>query len=94
MFDYNYYCEVTLDRADIKPGIYSFSSEKNIRIGYNRLITLSDKVWRQGPKGGVKIIKDRGAALRYSSGFVTTDEHLMKKFMWVKLQAQSFDKGA
>ena len=93
MLDYSYYCEVTYDRADIKPGVYSFSSEKNSRIGYNRLITLSDKVWRQGPKGGVKIIKDRGAVF-HPSGFVTTDEKLMKKFMWVKLQAQPFIKGA
>ena len=93
MLDYSYYCEVTYDRADIKPGIYSFSSQKNSHLGFNRLITLSDKVWRQGPKGGVKIIKDRGAAFRYN-GYVTTDEKLMKKFMWVKLQAQSFNTGA
>jgi hypothetical protein len=91
--DYNYYCEVTYDRADIRPGIYSFSSQKNSRLQFNRLITLSDKVWRQGPKGGVKIIKDRHASFRYS-GYITTDEKLMKKFMWVKLQAQSFNTGA
>lgn len=94
MVDYNYYCEVTYDRADIKPGIYSFLSEKNSRIGYNRLITLSDKVWRQGPKGGVKIIKDRGASFFHPTGYVTTNEKLMKKFMWVKLKAQPFIKGA
>ena len=93
MVDYNYYCEVTYDRADIKPGVYSFSSRKNSHLGYNRLITLSDKVWRQGPKGGVKIIKDRYTSFRYS-GYVTTDEKLMKKFMWVKLQARSFIIGA
>lgn len=93
MVDYNYYCEVTYDRADIKPGIYSFLSEKNSRIGYNRLITLSDKVWRQGPKGGVKIIKDRSYHYRHTR-YVTTDEKLMKKFMWVKLQAQPYNKGA
>jgi len=91
--DYNYYCEVVFDRADIKPGIYSFSSQKNSHLGYNRLITLSDKVWRQGPKGGVKIIKDRYATF-HPAGYVTTNEKLMKKFMWVKLQAQTFNKGA
>jgi len=91
--DYNYYCEVTYDRADIKPGIYSFLSQKNSHLGFNRLITLSDKVWRQGPKGGVKIVKDRGASFHYSR-YVTTDEKLMKKFMWVKLQAQPYTKGA
>jgi hypothetical protein len=91
--DYNYYCEVTYDRADIRPGVYSFSSEKNSRIGYNRLITLSDKVWRQGPKGGVKILKDRNSYHRHTQ-YVTTSEKLMKKFMWVKLQAQPYIKGA
>ena len=93
MVEYSYYCEVAYDRADIKPGIYSFSSQKNSHLGFNRLITLSDKVWRQGPKGGVKIIKDRGATY-HPAGYVTTDEKLMKKFMWVKLQAQSFNTGA
>lgn len=89
-YNYNYYCEVTYDRADIKPGVYTFSSQKNSRLGYNRLITLSDKVWRQGPKGGVKIIKDR---TKYaSSQYVTSDEKTMKKFMWVKLQAQPYIK--
>jgi hypothetical protein len=91
--DYTYYCEVTYDRTDIKPGVYSFSSEKNSRIGYNRLITVSDKVWRQGPKGGVKMLKDRNAYHRHAQ-YVTTSEKLMKKFMWVKLQAQPYIKGA
>jgi hypothetical protein len=84
--NYTYYCEVTYDRADIKPGVYSFNSQKNSRIGYNRLITVSDKVWRQGPKGGVKIVKDR---TRNYMNYVTSDEKMMKKFIWIKLKAQS-----
>jgi hypothetical protein len=86
--DYSYYCEVTYDRADIKPGIYSFVAGKHHPSGKGRLVTLSDRIWRQGPKGGVKIIKER---TKYaSSQYVTTDEKLMKKFMWVKLQAQPY----
>ena len=92
MVEYTYYCKVTFDRADIKPGMYRFSGAQGNTLGYNRLITLSDKVWRQGPKGGVKIIKDRTQWA--SSQYVTTNEKIMKEFMWVKLQAQSFIKGS
>ena len=92
MADYTYYCRVTFDRADIKPGLYVFSTAKDRTLGYNRLVTISDKVWRQGPKGGVKIIKDRQTWP--SPGYVTTNEKIMKEFMWVKLQAQTYIKGA
>lgn len=87
--NYTYYCEVTYDRADIKPGVYSFNSQKNIRTdfyGHIRLITLSDKIWCQGPRGGVKVIKDKTRRYR---GYVTSNEEMMKKFIWVKLKAQS-----
>jgi len=91
--DFTYYCEVTLDRADIKPGTYSFTTGgPRSFLKFNRLTTVSDKVWRQGPRGGVKIVKDR-YALFHPAGYVTTDEKLMKKFMWVKLKSQTF-KGA
>ncbi len=90
MAEHTFYCEVVYDRDDIKPGIYSFISRDSFNfLGYNHLVTLSNKVWRQGPKGGVKIIKDR-AGLSYP-GYVTTDVDEMKKFMWAKLQAQSFN---
>ena len=90
--EYTYYCRVTYDRADIGPGMYSFRVERSNTLGYNRLITIADKVWRQGPKGGVKIIKERHKWA--SSQYVTTDEKIMKEFMWVKLQAQTYIKGA
>lgn len=91
MVEYTYYCKVTYDRADIKPGIYSFGGTRGNTLGYNRLITISDKVWRQGPKGGVKIIKDRTQWA--SAQYVTTNEKVMKEFMWVKLQAETYIKG-
>ena len=93
MAEFTYYCKVTYDRADIKPGMYRFSGPRGGTLGYNRLITLSDKVWRQGPKGGVKIVKDRNSRIR-NNQYVTTNEKIMKEFMWVKLQAQSFIKGS
>lgn len=94
MVDYTYYCEVEYDRADYAPGVYSFQSRGTASfLGFNRLVTLSNKVWRQGPKGGVKIIKDR-KALFPSTQYVTTNELLMKEFMWVKLKAQEVKKGA
>lgn len=91
--EYSYYCEVTFDRADIKPGVYMFRTSKDRTLGYNRLVTLSHKIWRQGPKGGVRIIKDK-ENWAHRIGYVTTDEKIMKEFMWVKLQAQSFFKGS
>jgi len=52
----------------------------------NRCVSYSHKVWKQGPRGGVKIIKDRMGTDFY--GYVTKNEEAMKEFMWVKLQAQ------
>ena len=93
MVEYTYYCKVVYDRADIKPGLYMFSVTRDNTLGYNRLVTLSHKVWRQGPKGGVKIVKDK-ENWAHNIGYVTNNEKIMKEFMWVKLQAQPFNKGA
>lgn len=70
-----------------------FSTTRDRTLGYNRLVTLSHKVWRQGPKGGVKIVKDK-ENWAHNIGYVTKNEKIMKEFMWVKLQAQPFIKGA
>lgn len=91
MAEYTYYCEVVFDRADVRPGVYSFRAAKNNFLGYGRVMTLSEKIWRQGPKGGVKIVKSRKQFV--SSQYVTSDEKTMKEFMWVKLQAQPYGKG-
>lgn len=85
--EHTYYCEVTRERADIKSGLYTFSGPSSSFLRYNRLVTLSDKVWLQGPRGGVKIIKDR-AGIRIQH-YVTNDVEEMKEFMWAKLQAQT-----
>lgn len=94
MVDYTYYCVVRKDYNhfdDISPGTYSFTvSRKRIGIPFNchRIMTVSSKVWKQGPKGGVKIIKDGSLMRHFTSEYVTTNEKLMKEFMWDKLQAQ------
>lgn len=89
MVDFTYYCKIVKDfpTAGIKAGVYSCtSSGKRTSREFMVLTRYSDKVWRQGPRGGVKTIKDRGA--RYSVRYVTNEVEEMKKFMWAKLQAQ------
>ena len=86
-----YYFEIEKARTD---GIDSWSKGIYSSEGYmgsyivgwqSRLARLSDRIWRQGPKGGVKIIKGRG---QHGYGYVTNNEEMMKKFIWVKLKAQ------
>lgn len=88
-----YYCEVNINRSDYKAGVYKVIAEQANRHHtwlpvLNRLITMSDRVWKQGPKGGVKIVKSRTYEL-LPLGYVTTNEKYMKQFAWVKLRAKS-----
>ncbi len=87
---HTYYCEVSINRSDYQAGVYKVVADKDFSGTWfpklNRIITMSDRVWKQGPKGGVKIIKNRGWRL-YPTGYITTDEKWMKKFAWVKLKA-------
>jgi hypothetical protein len=48
----------------------------------------SDRIWCQGPKGGVKIVKDRITYPGGMYGYVTHNEKAMKEFMWIKLKAK------
>ena len=87
-----YYFELEKDRVNgidsWSKGIYSSEGYMSAYIvGWpSRLAKLSDRIWRQGPKGGVKIVKGRG---KYGYAYVTKDEEMMKKFMWLKLSAQT-----
>jgi hypothetical protein len=45
------------------------------------------KVWRVGPKGGVKVLHDQSFTSKY--GYITTNEQAMKEFMWAKLSAEA-----
>ena len=80
-----YYCVIERDFAGIPACVYRINLLRGQRLvrGYGE---LSNKIWCQGPKGGVKIIKDRTEFGRY--GYVTNDEAEMKEFMWAKLQAR------
>jgi hypothetical protein len=78
------------------PGVYSIKTSDNERGNvYSpstalrlNLIRYSDKVWREGPKGGVKIVKDR-VGLNRNFKYVTHDPKAMKEFAWIKLSAKS-----
>ena len=85
-----YYFEISSDYTDgidtWKKGVYSAEGYMDAYYGWQtRTMHVSTRIWRQGPKGGVKIVKGRGlSGYRY----VTKDEEMMKKFIWVKLSAR------
>lgn len=93
MAKFTFYCRVDRDypARGIKAGVYTYGSEYN-HLGWPRaagahlLVQYSNKVWRQGPQGGVKIIKNRNVD---GYGYVTTNEKQMKEFVWIKLQARA-----
>lgn len=85
---FRYYCEVKCDYPGRASGVYTFSTDDNkfTTRDYD-IIRRSHIVWRQGPRGGVKITKDWGA---YGGrfGYVTNNKKQMEKFMWIKLQSE------
>lgn len=89
MGTYTYYCEVKNRIREYPEGVY-----KVVAVGdfkwfpiLNRILTVSDRVWKQGPKGGVKIIKAPWTNL-WPTGYITTNEKYMKEFSWIKLKAK------
>jgi hypothetical protein len=89
-----YYFELDKDRTDHinswKAGVYSSPGYMGAWYsGQSRLSHNSDRIWCQGPRGGVKIIKDRinwyGGMY---GGYVTNNKKAMKEFAWVKLRAR------
>lgn len=82
-----YYFEIAGNYTwEFPKGIVFIPSRKEYSTKITRCMSYSHKVWKQGPRGGVKVIKDRMSTdLR---GYVTKNEEVMKQFMWVKLQAQ------
>lgn len=86
-----YYFEISRDYTDgidtWKKGVYSAEGYMGAYYGWQtRTKHVSTRIWQQGPKGGVKIVKGRG---RHGYGYVTKNEEMMKKFIWVKLSAQT-----
>ena len=54
-----------------------------------RLMRESDKVWYQGPRGGVQLIK--GAYWNYWATYLRRDSEKMKQFVWIKLRARQLN---
>ena len=81
-----YYCEVEGDSTyEFPKGVYAIPFKREYTTKIFRCISYSNKVWVQGPRGGVKIIKDRKNVVY---GYVTKNKEIMKEFMWAKLKAQ------
>lgn len=91
MGTYTYYCEVKSRIREYPEGVYKVVTG-NRSMGpwfpvLNRLTTVSDRVWKQGPKGGVKLIKSPWRD-PWPMGYITTNEKYMREFAWVKLKAK------
>ena len=89
-----YYFEVSKDYTDYidsyAAGVYSDAGYMGAWYGgQSRLAMNSDRIWCQGPRGGVKVVKDR---INYYGGgvyeYITNNEKAMKEFSWVKLSAR------
>ena len=89
-----YYFELLKDRGD---GIDSWKAGTYSSPGYmdawfigrqSRLARNSDRIWCQGPRGGVKIVKNRIDYPGGRYGYVTHNEKAMKEFAWIKLRAR------
>ena len=91
-----YYFELQRDRTDYidswKAGVYSTVGYVGGYTGWqNRLAINSDRVWCQGPRGGVKIVKDRINYYGGVYGYITTNKKAMKEFTWIKLSARPLE---
>jgi len=60
-----------------------------------RLIRESEQVWYQGPRGGVKLVKDSSESLPWNAWapYLRQDSEKMKQFVWVKLQARQLKQS-
>jgi hypothetical protein len=88
MGDYTYYCEVKHRIPEYPQGVYRVVAGKlDWFPSVYRLVDVSDRVWRQGPRGGVKVIKSRDWQL-YITSYITNNEKYMQEFSWIKLQAK------
>jgi hypothetical protein len=83
-----YYCEIEGDYTPEFPkGVISIPYRVEYFTKIRRCMSYSQRVWAQGSRGGVRIVKNRMDA-KNLYGYVTKNEEAMKQFMWVKLQAQ------
>lgn len=86
--NYAYYCEGKNGQVWVIHG-----SPTDTR-GMGMHFTISDRIWRQGPRGGVKIIKDIRLDATWGqmqpTQYVTRNQDLMQEFLMVKLRAVPF----
>ena len=86
-----YYCEIEGDyTTEFQTGVVAIPYRKEYWTKIRRCMSYSHKVWAQGSRGGVRIVKNRMDA-KNLYGYVTKNEEAMKQFMWVKLQAQPLE---
>lgn len=90
MGTYTYYCEVKNRIREYPEGVYKVVAG-NGSMGpwfpsLNRLVTVSNRVWKQGPRGGVKLIKSRDCL--HPLSYITNNEKYMQEFFWIKLKAK------
>ena len=84
-----YYCQVSGNfTPEFPKGVIAIPYKHEYMTKIKRCISYSDRVWVQGSRGGVKIIKDRENVVGVY-GYITKNEEEMKKFMWVKLKAKT-----
>lgn len=94
MGQYTYYCEVKNRIREYPAGVYKVVADKQFDSRWfptlNRLMTVSDWVWKQGPRGGVKIVKAPWPKMM-PLGYITSDKDYMQDFAWVKLRARAVE---
>lgn len=85
-----YYCEVVGDYTyEFPKGVFAIPGRSEYSTKISRCVSYSHRVWKQGPRGGVKLIKQGFENDKfYGYGYLTKDPEAMKEFMWVKLRAE------
>ena len=88
-----YYFELSRPMNDgidrIAAGVYSDAGWMGAWYGgQSRLAMNSDRIWCQGPRGGVKIVKDKITYPGGMYGYITNNNKAMKEFAWIKLSAR------
>jgi hypothetical protein len=61
---------------------------------------MSDRIWCQGPYGGIRVVTENFMNQKYTSGekiyygkrYVTKNEKAMREFAWAKLRAEPYLK--
>lgn len=85
---YTFYFEISDSSVKNYPGkyLYMVSDDRSLVKSQQsfRLLLNSDRIWRQGPKGGVKIHRSRNLD---NCSYVTNNEEIMKEFFMVKLSS-------